>query len=187
MGNGTVVRKFKMWLVWQDEAHEQWLERMAAQGLHLRDTNAIGLHSFVRGAPADVAYRWDVGNQLHDPQYQQLFQDAGWEYVTSTSGWHCWRKPRRAGVVTEIFTDNADRMRKYQRVLTFLAPAAAAQVLMGIFLISRHWQELLTPQSGYGERPIAAACLAVTSLACYGVARLIMRIRDLKSAEPGGA
>jgi hypothetical protein len=128
------VRKFKLWFVWQDEQHQQWLQQQAAQGLHLRDTNIFGLHTFERGAPADIAYRWDVRYMTPDAEYRQLFQDAGWEHVTSSLGWHCWRKPRKAGVATEIFTDSRDRAAKYQRVIRLLAAVMAVEVLTALLL-----------------------------------------------------
>ncbi|NVD71487.1 DUF2812 domain-containing protein [Duganella sp. BJB480] len=183
MENGTVVRKFKLWFVWQDEKHEQWLQRMAAQGLHLRDTNCIGLHTFVRGAPADVAYRWDVGRQRRDPEYMQLFQDAGWEYVASTMGWHCWRKTRKAGAVMEIFTDNAGRIRKYRTVLRLLALAMVAQV-PSIWINFRNSRELLARKADIAAFPAATAWLnvAVLLLLLYAIARIGGRVRNLKRA-----
>ncbi|MCU6500796.1 DUF2812 domain-containing protein [Rugamonas sp. A1-17] len=184
MENGTVVRKFKWWFVWQDEKHEQWLQRMAAEGLHLRDTNCIGMHTFVCGVPADVVYRWDVGKQRRrDPEYMQLFQDAGWEYVASTLGWHCWRKTRKAGTAMEIFTDSAGRIRKYRTVLGVLTLVMVAQV-PSIWINFRNWRELLARKADIAVYPAITASLnlAVLLLLLYGIARISRRIRDLKQA-----
>ena len=181
MENGTVVRKYKLWWAWKDDKHEQWLQSMASQGLHLRDTNAIGMHSFVRGAPADVAYRWDMGAQRRDPHYRQLLQDAGWEYVTSIGVWHCWRKTRRAGVATEIYTDNTGRIRRYRKVLIVMCLGVLAQ-LPPILISSGHWPELLVGPAHLTGIPAAMRWLnvALLLLLLYGVARIGKRIRDLK-------
>lgn len=184
MDNTTIVRKFKLFWVWHDDAHEQWLQRMAAQGLHLRGLNALGMHSFVRGAPADVAYRWDLGSQRRDPQYMQLFGDAGWEYVASTSGWHCWRKARAAGAVTEIFTDNASRIAKHQRVRGFLGLILVAQLPL-MMLVVRNWRALLAGQSeNFTILPAAVLWISMATvlMVLYGIARTGLRIRDLKRA-----
>lgn len=119
MNKQGLVRKYKLWFAWQDEQCEAWLQGMAAQGLHLRSMNAFGVYIFERGEPADVAYRLEVGGNSFDLAYQRLLRDAGWEYVAVvTAGWHCWRHPIAAGQsAPELFTDNADKRRKYWRML----------------------------------------------------------------------
>lgn len=183
MENGTVVRKYKLWWAWKDDKHEQWLQSMASQGLHLRDANVIGMHRFVRGAPADVAYRWDMGTQRRDPHYRQLFLDAGWEHVTSIGVWHCWRKTRKAGVVTEIYTDNTGRIRRYRKVLIVMCLGALAQ-LPPILMNSGHWPEWLGGPAHLTGIPAAAPWLnvALLLLLLYGIASIGKRIRDLKQA-----
>jgi hypothetical protein len=68
-----------------------------------------------------VAYRLDfITQSKKKPDYFQLFQDAGWEHVGEMGGWQYWRKDVEAGKATEIFTDNASKIQKYQRLLGFL-------------------------------------------------------------------
>jgi hypothetical protein len=177
--SASVVRKYKLWFVWQDEEHQQWLERMAREGLHLRATNAIGMHTFVRGAPADMVYRWDV--QKGTPHYLQLFRDAGWEHVASTMGWHCWRKARQAGATPEIFTDTAGKLARNGRILLPLGLALIAQVPM--IVSHRNYLAALAGQdAAFQGTGLAALWLgAAAALLClYGCIKLGLRMAALK-------
>lgn len=181
MDNVSVVQKFRMWAPWRDEQHEQWLQRMAAEGLHLRRMTGIGIHTFERGAPQEVVYRWDVRDQ-RDADYMQLFRDAGWEHVVSLLSWHCWRKARQAGQMMEIFSDTADKVRKYRRMLVPMSLIAVLQ-LSQFSQNPTYWATMLGQNS---KSPLMAAFLWVglgTMLAClYGSVMLALRIRALKRA-----
>lgn len=52
------MKKFRAWWAWQDEQHGAWLQRMAAQGWHLRAANWLEIYTFERGAPADRLRRY---------------------------------------------------------------------------------------------------------------------------------
>jgi len=117
----TLVHKSKWFWAWQDDREEAWLGEMARQGLHLQHAGLFGQYAFEQGAPRDVAYRLDfITQSKKKPDYFQLFQDAGWEHVGEMGGWQYWRKDVEAGKATEIFTDNASKIQKYQRLLGFL-------------------------------------------------------------------
>ena len=178
----SVVRKFKLWFVWQEEQHQQWLEGMAREGLHLRDTNAACMHTFVRGAPADVVYRWDV-RQRSDPHYQQLFRDAGWELVATTVGWHCWRKARAAGQGNEIFTDAAGEVGKYRRIMLPLAVAMLAQV--PFWSHGSYWSTLEGKDNAFQGSAMLLlwAGMGATLLCLYGLTRMLVRAAALRRKE----
>jgi hypothetical protein len=114
-------KKSKWFWAWQDDREEQWLAEMSRQGLHLQHAGAFGQYTFKRGTPREYAYRLDfVANARKNPDYYQLFQDAGWEHVGDMGGWQYWRKEIVEGRVPEIFTDNASKILKYQRLIGFL-------------------------------------------------------------------
>jgi len=71
-----LATRFKWFWHDQDAEQEQWLRRMAQQGLHLELATGIIWH-FKMGAPADVVYRVDYLSKL-DAGYAQLLEDAGW-------------------------------------------------------------------------------------------------------------
>ena len=54
-------------------------------------------------------------------EYLQIFRDAGWEYVGEMSNWRYWRKQVVTDETPEIFTDNESKIRKYQRLLAYMA------------------------------------------------------------------
>jgi hypothetical protein len=168
------MKKFKLWFSWQDEQHGAWLQEMAAEGWHLRSVNLFDIYSFERGAPAEVAYRWDLWPNNFEPDYRRLLEDVGWEYVAAHGGWHCWRKPIEAGRVPEIFTDPAEKLRKYRRLLIPCAAMAAAQ---GIAVLQ--W-------TNWGRAPLALSVLnwislGIGALAAYSAVQLGRRMAALKS------
>ena len=169
-----LVRKFKVWFAWQDEAHGRWLQRMAARGLHLRSLNWLGVHTFERGAPADVAYRWDVGADLGDLTYQQLLEDAGWEYVTVSGGQLCWRKPLRAGQTAEILTDIGDKVSRYRRMMMW----HAANALFYLLFFKFNWADLTGNNLFFAT--VGGVFLAILAINLYSLAALARRIAVLR-------
>ncbi len=119
--NKALIKKTKLFWAWQDDREEAWLGEMSRQGLHLVHAGAFGQYSFEQGQPRDYAYRMDfVTNANKNPDYYQLFRDAGWEHVEEMSGWQYWRKEIVDGKVPEIYTDNASKIQKYQRLIGLL-------------------------------------------------------------------
>ena len=94
---------------------------MSRQGLHLLQPSFLGQYNFVNGAPCEFAYRLDfVANAKKNEDYYQLFRDAGWEHVGELGGWQYWRKEIQDGKEPEIFTDNASKIQKYQRLIGYM-------------------------------------------------------------------
>ena len=117
----TLIRKSKWFWAWQDDKEEEWLGEMSRQGLHLQHPGAFGQYAFEHEAPHEFAYRLDfVANAKKNEDYYQLFRDAGWEHVGELGGWQYWRKEIVDGRVPEIFTDNASKIQKYQRLIGYL-------------------------------------------------------------------
>jgi hypothetical protein len=115
------VNKTKWFWAWQDDKEEKWLGEMSRQGLHLQHPGVFGQYTFEQGAPSEFAYRLDfVTISKKKADYYQLFQDAGWEHVGEVGGWQYWRKEVVDGKVPEIFTDNASKIQKYQRLIGFM-------------------------------------------------------------------
>lgn len=170
------IKKFKIWWVWQDEQQQAWLQGMAARGWHLSAVNSLlGLYTFQRGAPANMAYRWDMSPDRFAPDYQRLLEDAGWRHVLVSGGRYCWRKPVGAGETPEIFTDPAEKLRKFKRMLVPCVAMAVTQVA------------LLFQWSDWGRAPLALTALNCLSLgfgliAAYSAVRLGRRIAALKRA-----
>lgn len=115
-------RVFKVFWAWQDEEQEAWLHQMSAQGFHLKSAG-LCFYNFEKGQPQQYTYRLDyqLGTQKDLPEYLELFDAAGWEYLGKFNGWHYFRKPVKAGEVMEIYTDSESKIKKFERRLLFLA------------------------------------------------------------------
>lgn len=134
MKNTTTHRLIWFW-PWQDDAEEVWLRKMSQQGWRLTHA-VIGYYTFQAGQPADYVYRLDYQTpaKKEAPNYLQLFQDAGWEHVTTSGSWYYFRKLNRPDEESQIFTDNESKIAKYNRLLEALALPAAMLVLYMNFI-----------------------------------------------------
>lgn len=127
------VTKFKLFWADQDAEQEQWLGEMARQGLHLKDANIFFRWTFVKGEPAEIAYRMDYRDKGKNSAYQRLFEDAGWECAAEVTGCLYWRKPVVDGRAPEIFSDIESTINKHQRALSILASMIIPMILTVVF------------------------------------------------------
>jgi hypothetical protein len=173
--SAQLVRKFKWFWDDADHAMERWLQDMARQGLHLKRVTCIRtVFVFERGEPQDVAYRVDFLVMRKDPEYVQLFEDAGWEHVDESLGWQYWRAPMVAGRAPEIFTDVESQITKYKRLLYLFAVCSLPMLL-------------IVPDRRFlrGEKPVSLVIVLITAaVTVYAVVRLLKRIRRLREPMP---
>lgn len=169
------IRRRKWFWAWQDEREETWLQDMAAQGYHLVDTNCPGVYDFVKGEPSETIYRLDfpyaAGQDLES--YLQLFEDAGWEHVGSMGGWQYFRKTVQPGESAEIYTDNESKIRKYQRLVTYLA------IFLPIWIVLR--PDHLDRYAPWLGITVAILYAALMLGLFAGMLMLFLRIRELKA------
>jgi hypothetical protein len=114
---------FKIFLPWQDEDEEKWLEEMSGSGWQLESTSPY-LYSFTQAYPERVIYRLDYKQTL-DKDYQEylnIFKDAGWELAALMSNWHYFRIQPQNQVVPEIYNSDRAKAQKYRRLLFGLMP-----------------------------------------------------------------
>lgn len=182
--NEQTITKYRIFLPWQDEKEEAWLESMSCEGWHLQTIKLLCSYTFVRGEPTPFIYRLDYfqGNKSTFAEYQQIFQDAGWVYLGELSNWRYWRKQLVNGEKPEIFTDRESKIKKYQRLLFVLAFFLVFLVFMG-FNLSQRGMPSDVETSGlaasiYTIGLIGYAVLIV--LYTVAVFKILSRIRDLK-------
>ncbi len=162
----TTVIKYKLFWPDQDLEQEQWLREMARQGLHLTGV-FMTRWAFVKGEPADVAYRVDYGNKGRDSDYNRLLEDAGWECAATTAGWHYWRKRVSAGQAPEIFTESASKIDRFRTVLAVLILLSMPSVMM--------LPKAMTNQPTH----IPVLIVAFIAPVIYSAIRLLLRIGRL--------
>ena len=174
MKNQT-MRKFKWFWAWQDEKEEAWLTEMAQAGWHLHALAGPTLYDFTAGEPRRDVYRMDYITDRKDYQnYLQLFRDAGWEHLGEMGGWQYFRKTAKEGEQPEIYTDNASKATKYQRLLTILI------VFLPIFmaLITRPLPTDSRFYDLYGVGKLIGAILML--LYVVGMVKMLQRVLQLK-------
>ena len=176
MGKNTIT-KFRWFWAWQDEAEENWLEKMSQTGYHLSSVGLPGFFTFVVAEPRNYVYRLDYRTfrKKDKGEYLQLFQDAGWEHIGQMAAWQYFRKEAQPTERAEIFTDVESKIAKYKRVLAFLG------IIYFLLLTNIFTQRILHDNSYPWWRNIPQDIIAlVLILLIYVIFRLIVRIRQLR-------
>ena len=170
------VKIYKWFWPDQDEQQEQWLRARASEGLHLHKPATFCGWTFKKGEAADVAYRIDYQTS-RSPLYRDLFEDAGWECVGESFGWHYWRKAVVNGKAEEIFTDNASKIDKYRRVLIMLALGITP---MTVLMITSSPSNFLLNLSPVSRVLFSAIIVLGYPIYAYAAVRLYKRIKTLR-------
>ncbi|MFB9242536.1 DUF2812 domain-containing protein [Massilia antarctica] len=175
---GAQVRLFKWFRAAREQEQELWLRRMAQQGLHLASVNVLSFWKFNKGAPADVVYRLDCGDNVDEPeQYWEAFTQAGWERAADAGGWKYFRQAAVNGKVTAFPPDRYSKRDKLKAMLLQLAVVGACLGLSAWFMVD--WHALRTLPGD--DLLLALAFGAVAALLYgYGAYRPVMRIRQLR-------
>ena len=115
--NQITKRCIRYFGAWEAEKEERWLNQMANQGWFLTDVTSM-LYRFQRIEPKQWVYQLDFMEVSGDDflDYQQLFSDAGWGYVTSLTNWHYFRADGDDTSVQKIHTDVHSRIGVLERV-----------------------------------------------------------------------
>jgi len=173
----TTITKFKWFWAWQDEAEENWLEKMSQSGYHLSSVSIPGVYTFSVAEPRNYVYRLDYRTfrKKDKGEYLQLFQDAGWEHIGEMSAWQYFRKEAKPTERAEIFTDVESKIAKYKRVLTYLG------FFYFILMMLIFTQRVLSSDSypWWGSIP-QIIIFVVLLLFTYAIIKLSIRIRHLR-------
>ena len=181
------VKVRKLFFIWQDEDEERWLEEMARNGLHLASVSSFGRYTFQQGKPREFVYRLDYQEKMKQEMqdYYQLFRDAGWEFVGERSFFKYFRKPRRAGEVNEIFTDNRSKIAKYKRILLFFLISLIGICPAFILTLTQLNNNFCFPPFlSFFRYGIQVVMLLSIGLWFYGFIKLYLRIRELQKEAP---
>lgn len=156
------MKKVNWFLPWNDEKEEKWLTDMSKKGWHLKsirspDNVAVsltevnkwsmgtglgvlptllfpGFYHFEQNEPEDYIYRLDYFAKLSDlDNYQQLFEDAGWEFLGKKGVWFYFRQKTEEGNVQEIYSDNKSKIKKYRNNMVSIGIISAG-LITGILI-----------------------------------------------------
>lgn len=166
----NTMKKFHWFWPWNDEKEEAWLREMSEQGWHFKTVERPGFYIFERGTPIDYVYRLDYFTGHGDwANYQQIFEDAGWDYLGQMAGWQYFRQKVAEGKLLEIYTDNASKVKKYQRIMVFLS--ILVPVLISAVIIF----------SGGVPEVMAFSTVVILLTFAYALGRLWLRISQLRA------
>jgi len=170
------IRKIKWFFPWQDEQEEAWLRSMSQKGWHLSSVGLPCIYRFRTGKQIDYVYRLDYQTfpKKDKQEYQQLFRDAGWEYIGEMSAWQYFRKEVKEAEPPEIFTDVESKIAKYRRILAFLWFFWI--VLIVVFPVRGISIDDPYPWGG----AIQVFALLIWLFFTYNIIRLTLRIRQLR-------
>ncbi len=180
--NNTVPTKisFKIFLPWQDEKEEKWLEEMSAKGWVLESVIPF-FYSFRGGSHEQTIIRLDYKNSW-DKDYQEYlaaFRDAGWTLQTTLSNWHYFSIAPQNEVVPEIYNSNRTKAQKYRRVLLGLSPILFC--LVGPLAHVLHFgSQSSSSDMGIGLRLIY---LSTALLFIYSFLRVWIKLIQLKTNQ----
>ncbi|MGN7477310.1 DUF2812 domain-containing protein [Solibacillus silvestris] len=127
------VRKIRPSNYWRIGEHESWFSDMALKGLHLRKMGIYFAH-FEQGEPRRMEYRIEVTKNkgISDEQIE-LYEENGWEYVTSYQYFHVFESPEERNAI-ELHTDFAEQSYTLQQLDKRLSVNSAA-IFLGTSLI----------------------------------------------------
>ena len=167
----NTIKKFHWFWPWNDEKEEDWLREMSGQGWHFKTVENPGFYIFEQGKPIDFVYRLDYFTGRNDiANYQQLFEDAGWDYLGEMGGWQYFRPEMFPGKSQKIYTDNGSKVKKYQRIMVFLI------ILVPVFLSAL----ILTSIGAISDLMVFVMVIILLSFA-YAEVRLLQRIGQLRA------
>ncbi len=110
------------------EEEEIWLRNHHKNGWKIVRMIPPCIYIFESCEPEDTIYRLDFKNTEQTPEYMQMTEDFGWEYIAQCAGWLYFRKPAEAAGSAnegELFSDNESRVDMVSKVIkTRLLPLA---------------------------------------------------------------
>jgi hypothetical protein len=112
------IKKFKLFLASDIEKEEAWLTEMSKKGLHLKDYKLF-TYVFEEDPNRSYVYQTDFRPQATE-DYFQLYEDAGWEYVTDAVNlFHYFRTDASEPNIGKLYTDKESIQESFKRMMTF--------------------------------------------------------------------
>ncbi|MEI5909633.1 DUF2812 domain-containing protein [Bacillus spongiae] len=141
------VHKLRPSDYWRIGEHESWFADMAAKGLHLKKMG-IYFAKFDKVEPKKMKYRIDVSiKKKVTPEQIKMYEDYGWDYVTSYSFFHVFSSPEELDA-PELHTDPGEQsytINELDKKLTLNAVIVIVAAVLIIGMFSASWFLSKTP------------------------------------------
>jgi hypothetical protein len=173
----------KTFFAWQEKREAAWLATMSAEGWHLSSVGFLN-YTFTKGTPEVFIYQFDFValGKKDEPEYLQVYTDAGWEMIGKMAAWYYFRKPASAGGSLTIYTDTASLEKKYRRLFGFIL-----LVTFPIFYQLFIWPRYYLAESSLNGSPfyviIRILLFLVAGLAAAALTRIALYIRELRKDD----
>ncbi len=130
----------KIFLVWDFEKEEAWLNEMALQGWALDGVGLCTYH-FIASEPGEYSIRLEMHG--YDERYLDFMAETGAEYVGRVVQWIFFRKKTVAGAF-DIFSDIDSKIAHLSRIGKMLFAIGMANLVIGLGAIRvSGWLNLL--------------------------------------------
>ena len=122
------MKVWKVFLVWNYDKEEAWLNEMAMNGWALSSVGFCN-YTFTRCEPGEYNVRVEMRPQ--DIGYMELLRESGVEYVGHVLQWHYYRKKSSLGAF-ELYSDIESRIAHLDRIGKMLFWIGLGNLLIGI-------------------------------------------------------
>jgi hypothetical protein len=179
-----LVKRHRLIMAWNYEKGEQWMNELSSQGLHFKKGGLIS-SSFVRDESVRYTYRMDyqTGQSRENGKFQEyldLYQDAGWEYVSSFGlTWHYFRREWQPGEEPQLYTDRESLIMLYKRLLGVIS----AMLFVNLFIMILNMVNLntfFTEGLWTIGIPLMILYLGLFALLGYGCWKIKKKVNNLK-------
>ena len=112
----NVKKVMKLFMPWNFEKEQAWLEEMAREGWLLE--KMVLRYTFKKAEPQEMVYRADyfsITDKKKLQTYVSIFEEAGWELIHSQFGWHYFRIPK-SEFQADIYSDPPSRIDQLKRI-----------------------------------------------------------------------
>ena len=109
----------KYFTITEYDREQEYLSRQHREGWRFTSVTGIGQYHFERCEPEEVVYQLDYNTEgnINQQEYVRMFEDCGWEYVTTYVGYAYFRKPvSQMQGQEEIFFDDSSKLEMMQRI-----------------------------------------------------------------------
>lgn len=170
----------KIYMAWEFEEEENWLNEMAAKGKTLA-AYGFGWYDFEDTQPGEYTVRMEMlphwPNHPESQQYIRFVEETGAEHIGNMKNWVCFRKKKADGTF-DLFSDRESRLKYVKRFIPLMIFCC---VMMLVALVPNLFMALK-----YGLWPNALVAVLGIWLEVYMVKGLISIINKKKKLENDG-
>lgn len=112
-------QEFRYFTITEYDKEQEYLSKRHKEGWKFTAVTGIGQYHFEKCEPEEVVYQLDYNQEgnINQAEYVQMFEDCGWEYITTYVGYGYFRKPVSAmKEEEEIFFDDSSKLDMMKRI-----------------------------------------------------------------------